>query len=111
MAAQPPGLSVRTTDAGDACTIAFAGEIDLYNSTRVNLEFELTLSRAPPPTALRVDLTEMTFMDSIGLAVLLSARRSAESVGSQLVVTSASPAIARLFAMSGLTDVLMDSAK
>ncbi len=111
MEPEPPDLSVRTTDASDACTIEFAGEIDLYNSTRVNLEFELIFSRVPAPATVRVDLTEVTFMDSIGLAVLLSARRTAETVGCRLVVISASPAIARLFEMSGLTEHLMDGAE
>src|SRR5687767_7020841 len=111
MAPEPPELSVRITDAGDACKIEFAGEIDLYNSTRVNLEFELIFSRVPPPAALRVDLSEVTFMDSVGVAVLLSARRAAESLGCRLTVISASPVIARLFAMSGLTGLLMDGAE
>ena len=111
MSPEPPDLRVRTTQIGDACTLELAGEIDLFNSTRVNLEFELILSRSPPPATVRVDLGDVTFMDSIGVAVLLSARRAAESVGCCLLVTSASPMIARLFGITGLTDLLMDSAE
>jgi anti-anti-sigma factor len=71
---EPPDLSVRTTHADGVTTVVLDGEIDLYNSITVTLEFELILRRDPAPNVLRVDLRGVTFMDSIGLAVLLRAR-------------------------------------
>jgi anti-anti-sigma factor len=106
MLPEPPELTARTTFDGDCATLELAGEIDLSNSTRVNLEFELILSRSPPPTALHVDLAQVTFMDSMGVAVLVTARRNAAAARCHLTVTAMSPAIARLLSMTGLAGVL-----
>jgi anti-anti-sigma factor len=100
-------LQIRTTAAGDACTLAFVGEIDLSNSTRAAHHLELVFAREPPPSALLLDLSGLTFIDSVGLAVLLSARRDAAAVGCRLSVESMSPAIARLFETTGVADLLI----
>jgi anti-anti-sigma factor len=47
-------------------------------------------------------------MDTSGVAVLLTARRRATGLGSRLVVTSTSPAISRLFEITGLQSILSD---
>jgi anti-anti-sigma factor len=59
----------------------------------------------------RFVLGGVTFMYSIGLAVLLSARRHAASVGCRMRVSSTSPTLAQLFKLCGLDEVLMDSAE
>jgi len=99
-------LQVLTTDVGDVCTVEFVGEIELSNSTRALRGLELLLARDPPPAALRLDLSGVPFIDTAGLAVLLSARRHAAAVGCRLSVESMSPAIARLFETTGVTGLL-----
>src|SRR4051812_10270514 len=108
---EPPAPCVRTVDARDRCIVELAGEIDLSNSTRVNLEFEIIFSRTPPPRLVRVDCSRVTFMDSMGLAVLLKARRSAESAGSVLWAEPRSRVIERLLTLSGLTELLATAAE
>ena len=97
---------MRTTRDFDVTIIELAGEIDLYSSTRVNLEFELVLSQQPLPHAIQLDLMNVDFIDSIGLAVLLTAKQRAESAGCRLRVTSFSPTLARLFDLSRVTNLL-----
>jgi anti-anti-sigma factor len=63
----------------------------------------------PPPARLLLDLAGVEFMDSIGLAVLLTARQRATDAGCRFLVSSTSPAIAKLFEMTGLTGVLMQA--
>jgi anti-sigma B factor antagonist len=88
--------------------MTLAGEIDLLNSTRVNREFDDLWARVPPPARVLVELADVQFMDTSGVAVLLTARRRATGLGSRLVVTSTSPAISRLFEITGLQSILSD---
>lgn len=102
----PPAFSVRTADVGDVCTVVLTGEIDLAASTTVNLEFELVLSRQRLPAVVSVDLLDVTFMDSMGIAILLTVQRRATAAGCRFSVASMSPVIARLLQISGVTALL-----
>jgi anti-anti-sigma factor len=109
MPQDPPLLNVTITHLGDTSTVRLAGEIDLVTSTRLNRELETLLDRVPPPTRLRLDLREVGFMDTTGVAVLLTARRRAHELGCRFSVISTSPAIARLFEITGLAGLLADN--
>jgi anti-sigma B factor antagonist len=108
VAVEPPSLSVRIAYAGDSATVTLAGEIDLLSSTALNRELNDLWDRVPPPARVLVELADVGFMDTSGVAALLTARRRAADVGCRLVVTSTSPVIARLFAITGLQSILGD---
>ncbi len=85
--------------AGDgAVVIECRGELDLSNA--------LQLRNALPPTdaqgisLLRIDMAEVTFMDSSGLASLLEADRRCRELGATFEIV-ASRFIARLLALTG----------
>ena len=65
-----PVLSVESADS--ACIVRLAGELDLYNAPAVR--DALTLACADRPLAVVVDLSEVEFMDSTALGVLIEAR-------------------------------------
>jgi anti-anti-sigma factor len=102
-------LTVHVADLGDTSTVRLTGEIDLVSSTQLNRELETLLDRVPPPTRLRLDLREVSFMDTTGVAVLLKARRRAHELGCRFAVVSTSPAIARLFEITGLAGLLAEN--
>jgi anti-anti-sigma factor len=49
-----------------------------------------------------VDLSAVTFMDSVGLAALVTGFKSVRAAGLPFVVAAASPSAARLLRMTGL---------
>ena len=53
----------------DATTIAICGDVDTYSASQL-------AAALADPTVYRVILTEVTFIDAAGLAVLLTAHRS-----------------------------------
>ena len=55
-------------------------------------------------TAVMVDMSDVTFMDSSGLRVLVEAQQRAESGGPSLVLRSPSRQITRLLDLAGLTE-------
>ena len=66
-----PVLEVETN--GSACVVKLAGEIDLYNAPQVRTA--LAQACADSPERVVVDLSEVEFIDSTGLGVLIEARR------------------------------------
>jgi anti-sigma B factor antagonist len=58
-------------------------------------------------TPVRLDLTRLSFIDSRGVAALVAAAREAESAGGTLEVEARlTRQVARVFAITGLNDVL-----
>jgi anti-anti-sigma factor len=111
MSAQPPPppepqLTIRRDERGDVVTFTIAGEVDLVNSTQLKRAFDYELDRRPPPAEIHADLAAVDFMDTMGVAVLLHARSRALKRGSRFVVTSASPFLDRLFAVTGIARLI-----
>ena len=65
-----PVLSVETV--GQACVVKLGGELDLYNAPQVREA--LTTASADSPQRIVVDLSEVEFIDSTALGVLIEAR-------------------------------------
>ena len=78
---------------------AVAGEVDIATVTRLRERlFELAASGGP----LVVDLDQVRFIDSAGLAALVGAARRAASHGASLQAGCARPRIRQLFRLTGL---------
>lgn len=58
---------------GDSVVVALAGELDLYNSEDLRTALHAAAERGPG--RLVIDLTEVEFVDSTTLGVLVEARR------------------------------------
>jgi anti-anti-sigma factor len=97
-------LSLTTSPDGDAVRVAAAGEIDLATADR--FEQALIAALSPAPAALLVDLAEVTFMDSTGLAALIAAHRHAADEGSRLSVVRYRPMVRRVLEITGLLKTL-----
>ena len=57
---------------GDACVVRLGGELDLYNASDVREALEQ--ATADSPQRVVVDLSEVEFIDSTALGVLIEAR-------------------------------------
>ena len=92
-------LTVKVRHEQGCAIVAVAGEIDI--STVVSLRerlFEVAVSGAP----LVVDLEQVSFIDSVGLATLVGAAKRAEAHGGSLQVACALPKIRQLVHLTGL---------
>jgi anti-anti-sigma factor len=84
--------------------VALEGEIDL--AAAPDAERMIAEAEAGKPAQLIIDLREVTFMDSSGLRVLLTAHRRAEEAGRRFAVVRGGEAVHRLLEVTGLTDRL-----
>ena len=80
--------------------VALEGEIDL--STAPEAERRIAEAEDAEPERLIVDLRAVTFMDSSGLRILLTAHRRAEEQGRGFALITGGDAVERLLSVTGL---------
>ncbi len=93
-------LTTQTVPGGDFVTLHVSGEVDLH--TAPSLREAALAALRQHGTSLRVDLSDVTFMDSTGIEVLLATRRRAELEGGSLTLCHLTPAVRRIIEVTGL---------
>ena len=84
--------------------LALSGSLDLAGVREVELKFlELTGSQAKPAL---VDLSEVKFMASLGMRMLLEAARSLHRKGAALVLLRPRPMVEDALRVAGITDLI-----
>jgi anti-sigma B factor antagonist len=91
-------------DAGGPTTVALSGEVDL--ATAGELEGSVERLVASGITNIVVDLKDVTFCDSVGLNVLVRARKYCAEHGGQLRIIRPRGEVAQVLSISGLLDHL-----
>jgi anti-anti-sigma factor len=86
---------------GDGRTIKVAGELDI--ATREQLEAGFA-QYASTGEDVRMDLSEVTFIDSSGLRSLVALTRHLNGVN-QIVLVDPSPHVTRVLSLTGVDDV------
>jgi anti-anti-sigma factor len=94
-------LDISVSAAGNDLTITLTGEVDPHTAPRVEGEIRAGLL-SPSVEALTIDLSGVTFMDSSGLRVLISAHRSMRDRDGRLVLRAPSPTVSRLLEITQL---------
>ena len=93
-------LTVLTIPGAGHVTLRVAGEIDLGTAPQLR-EAALDALRHHG-TTLRVDLRDVSFMDSTGIEVLLATRRRASLEGGSLTLYRPSRPVRRILEVTGL---------
>ena len=92
-------LTIRVRREQGYAVVAVAGEVDIATVTRLRERlFELAASGR----TLVVDLDQVSFIDSAGLAALVGAARRAAAHGASLQVVCTRPRTRQLFRLTGL---------
>ena len=86
--------------AATITTVAFEGRISVNNSDEMRRKLLATLRSRP--AQITVDLSQVTYMDSSGLATLLEAVRVARNQGTRLVLGGLSGQPRQLFEVGNL---------
>lgn len=80
-----------------------AGEIDLHSAPQVRNHIDSRLSQGQ--TQIALDLTSVEFIDSSGLAALISGRKKATEAAGSLVLVSPTEPVIRALSVTGLDKV------
>jgi anti-sigma B factor antagonist len=104
-APRTPPISVHTTRAdGHVPVTSIRGEIDM--GTELLVQNAVSAELATRPHLLVLDLTEVVFMGSAGLNLLVTSHLQARDQGTQLAVVAGQGLVRRVLAVSGVDDVL-----
>ena len=96
-------FSVRRVDGSDRTLLTVSGEVDMASST----ELEVALNGAVDEgiAEIAVDLSEVVFLDSIGMGVLVTAFIRQARRRHRLVLVAPSPRVRRSLELAGLLTV------
>jgi anti-sigma B factor antagonist len=96
-------VSVSTADDG-VLTVALRGELDYTNAARVTDVIRAALADSTARLVL-ADLTEVTFLDSSGIGVLVNAMKAAHAVNADFRVRGPNPKVLDQLRITGLVDL------
>jgi anti-sigma B factor antagonist len=85
--------------------VLLRGEIDYTNAGPVTDTVRTAVAQGRP-ALVRIDLSEVTFLDSSGIGVLISGMKAAREVAAGYRVDSPSPRVLDQLRITGLTELL-----
>lgn len=97
-------FTVEAGDQGGRSVVSASGELDAH--TAPMLEAEIAPLSSVEGGALIVDLSGVTFVDSTGLGVLVTALKHTREAGGTLDVVVATPRVLKVLALTGLDVVI-----
>jgi anti-sigma B factor antagonist len=97
-------LSINRRDEAGGVVLAVSGELDVVSAPA--LERRLREALSEPGAHVTLDLSDLEFVDSAGVSVLIKAKQDADSNGRTLVLARATEQVHRVFALVGLAEWL-----
>lgn len=98
-------LSISLEVKQDVLCIRLEGELDHHAAEELRTEVTMMLEKKQIHHII-LNLESLSFMDSSGLGVILGRYKHIKSLGGEMVVCAISPAVKRLFEMSGLFKII-----
>jgi anti-anti-sigma factor len=104
IAAQPSGAAGELSGTGTAGTFAVDEDLDLEGAARMRGDFAHMIESGV--LHLTVDLQSCSFIDSVGISLLLTTRERLQRSGGAIVITNATGATKRTLQTTGVYDIL-----
>jgi stage II sporulation protein AA (anti-sigma F factor antagonist) len=98
-------MKLNYTKTNDTLTVKIAGEIDHHTAQSLLASLSVLLD-TQHPLSIVLDFSEVGFMDSSGIAVILNCYRRMKELGGKLEVVSVSNQARRVLATAGLDKLL-----
>lgn len=96
------GYAIERVDEGGAAVVVLSGEIDVAAAPELH---EVLLVEVGSSRRTIVDLARVTFLDSSGISVLVTALRRAREDDEDVVLCAPSAGVARVLELAGLAEV------
>lgn len=98
-------LQIDLQQKGSVLLVRLVGELDHHTAEQLRNQVEDNLAKKQIKHIV-LNLEQLTFMDSSGLGVILGRYKQVRAIGGEMVVCAISPAVKRLFEMSGLFKII-----
>jgi anti-anti-sigma factor len=97
-------MEMQHSDVGDVRKVVLAGRLDTAGVDRVETKFSAVI--VPNGKNTIVDLTEVTFLASMGIRMLIATTRALSRKGGKLVMFGAAPGVMDVIETTALTDII-----
>ena len=97
-------MSLSINTSVDAARVLIEGEVDVSNADELRNAVDAALALDAPEVT--VDLSQVPYIDSTGIGVLVGAAHRAADAGKKLVVASPQKNVARVLGLLGVADDL-----
>ena len=104
MADPAPEFRIAVVHANGGTTLDIAGDVDMATASELAARLEAVIDASTGDVTL--DLIEVSFIDSTGLIVLVTAHRRLGAEGRRLIVRNPSMQVDRVLELSGVDGVL-----
>lgn len=101
-------IVVRRAEPDSDPVVAVAGEVDMLTAPQLRQAILDLLAEDPPPRV-RVDLAEVSLLDSTGIFVLIDTFKRAQNRGATLTVEHPQHIVRRALDICGLLTILTQS--
>lgn len=99
------GLKIQMERKQHVLCIRLIGELDHHSAEELRTQVNIVMNQYPVDSLL-LNLEKLDFMDSSGLGVILGRYKQMVQLGGEMVVCGISPAVNRLFQMSGIYKII-----
>jgi anti-anti-sigma factor len=97
-------LTVTVETVDDVPVIRAVGELEI--ATVPEMRAKVTEVTECRPRAILFDFRQLSYLDSSGLGILVSARKRLASHGGEAVIITAQPAVLKALSLSGLDQIM-----
>jgi len=97
-------MDIVITEVGSVTKAELSGRLDTANVNRVEAQFSAGILPLAQNTV--VDLSNVSFIASLGIRMLLSAARGLNGQGAKLVMFGATPPVMEIIETTALSDII-----
>jgi anti-sigma B factor antagonist len=98
-------IQLQTRQEAGAQVVAISGDVELHSAASLRQELQRICGQ--PHAHCIVDMSEVPFIDSTGVGVLVGALKRAHEQGGTLTILAPQPRVRRVFEITGLLDSLI----
>ena len=97
-------MSFEVTSLGEVNKVVLSGRLDSANVDMIELQFVARV--VPPALSVIVDLSQVSFLASLGIRLLLSTARSLAGRGAKMALYAPTEAVADVIETTALDDII-----
>lgn len=101
-------MDVRFKQRGNTLVVSIAGELDHHSSESIRIKIDNKIDELGAINLI-MDFSNVNFMDSSGIGVVIGRYRKVSEFGGKLVVTHLKSQLRKVFELGGLFNIIKES--